>query len=55
MTIMKNSSSAPFAKPPTSEPGKPFGKMSIQEKIVYVSRVLICVLTFGLVFPNAFG
>lgn len=52
---MKDSSAAPFAKAPKSEPGKPFGKMSIREKIVYLSRVLICILTFGLVFPNAFG
>jgi hypothetical protein len=29
-----------------------FTDMSAGERVVYVSKVIVCVLTFGFVFPN---
>ena len=36
-------------------PGKKFKDMTPQEKVVYLLRCGVCILTFGMVFPNAFG
>jgi len=52
---MEDNNSSTKAQAPKSEPGKPFRDMTLKEKVVYLLQVVICILTFGLVFPNAFG
>lgn len=44
---------APFEKPPEQPPdGIAFADMSATQKCVYVTKVVICVATFGFAFPR---
>lgn len=52
---MEDSKSTSESKDPKTKPRKLFKEMTRKEKVVYVVQVLICVLTFGMVYPNAFG
>lgn len=52
---MEDSKTPSKAVAPTSEPGKKFKDMTGQEKVIYLARILVCIVTFGMVFPNAFG
>jgi hypothetical protein len=45
-----NSPSKPDA--PKRDLGKPFKEMTPKQKFVFVSKVVVCAITFGLVFPN---
>jgi hypothetical protein len=47
----------PRAKPeaPKSQPRTPFKKMTRNQKTVYVLQVVICLCTFGFIFPNVIG
>ncbi len=52
---MADSKSTSGSKDPKAQPRKLFKEMTPKEKVVYVLQVVICVLTFGMVYPNAFG
>jgi hypothetical protein len=52
---MEDSNSASESKAPEKDVGKSFKDMTLKEKVVFVLQVLICILTFGFVFPNALG
>lgn len=52
---MEDSKSPSQAAAPTTAPDKKFKDMNAQEKLVYLLRILVCIVTFGMVFPNAFG
>ena len=55
LTLMEDTNAATKAKTPKSKPGKSLKEMTLNEKLVYLFQVLICMVTFGMVFPNAFG
>ena len=40
--------STPFKK----APGMKFAEMSRKQKYVFVAKLMICIATFGFVFPN---
>jgi len=52
---MADSKSTSGSKEPKTKPRKLYKDMTPKEKVVFVLQVLICVLTFGMVYPNAFG
>lgn len=35
--------------------GTPYNEMSKQQKIRWVAKLVICILTFGFAFPNVMG
>ena len=35
--------------------GKPYAEMTANEKTKFILKVIVCVLTFGMVFPNVMG
>ncbi|GAC1679762.1 MAG: hypothetical protein NVS9B2_30750 [Steroidobacteraceae bacterium] len=41
-----------FEKAPKHETGLKFAQMSRNQKAVFVVKLLICIATFGFVFPN---
>jgi len=41
-----------FQKAPTYSTGMKFADMTRTQKIVFVAKVVVCVCTFGFVFPN---
>lgn len=44
----------PFDKPLDQQPeGIKFGDMTRTQKCVYVTKVVLCVATFGFAFPHA--
>ncbi len=45
-----NSPSKPEA--PKRDLVKPFKEMTPKQKFAFVSKVVVCAITFGLVFPN---
>jgi hypothetical protein len=47
----------PRAKPeaPKPIPRTPFKKMTRDQKTVYVLKVVVCLCTFGFIFPNVIG
>ena len=42
----------PFQKPLEYSTGLKFADMSRQQKSVFVAKLLVCIATFGFVFPN---
>ena len=32
--------------------GTPYEKMTTQQKVRFVAKLVVCILTFGFVFPN---
>jgi hypothetical protein len=42
----------PFQKPLEYSTGLKFADMSRRQKSVFVAKVLVCIATFGYVFPN---
>jgi hypothetical protein len=46
----KDSASKPEA--PKRDFGTPFKEMTPKQKFVFVLKVVVCVITFGVVFPN---
>jgi hypothetical protein len=45
-----------MSKPAKAEPKRvPFKQMSSGQKAVYVFQAVVCICTFGFVFPNFFG
>jgi len=42
----------PFQKAPPRHDGTKFEDMTRRQKIIFVTKVVICVCTFGFVFPN---
>jgi hypothetical protein len=43
---------SPFAKPLAHDGGQKFADMTLVQKWIFVIKVIICVGTFGFVFPN---
>jgi hypothetical protein len=35
--------------------GTPYNDMSRQQKVRFVMKLVVCILTFGIVFPNVMG
>lgn len=35
--------------------GTPYNEMSSAQKVKFILKVIVCVLTFGLAFPNVMG
>ena len=44
--------STPFKKAPEYSTGMKFAEMSRKQKYVFVAKLMICIATFGFVFPN---
>jgi hypothetical protein len=42
----------PFAKPLEQSPGTKFADMTPSQKSIWVVKLIICIGTFGFVFPN---
>ena len=40
---------------PQKTQGTPYDKMSKDQKIKFVLKVIACVLSFGFIFPNVMG
>jgi hypothetical protein len=43
---------SPFNKPLTYDGGKKFASMTHVQKWIFVTKLVICVATFGFAFPN---
>ena len=41
-----------FKKPLRGDFGKPFAQMTPAEKTRFIFKLVICILTFGMAFPN---
>ena len=39
-------------KPLKSDTGTPYKSMTQKQKVMFVFKVIVCAITFGLVFPN---
>ena len=37
---------------PKSDTGTPFKEMTTNKKVAFIAKVIVCVITFGIVFPN---
>ena len=48
---MKDSTS-PSKASKNESAGKPFKQLTRKQKFVFVSKVVVCICTFGFVFPN---
>ena len=35
--------------------GTPYAKMTVPQKVRWVAKLIVCILTFGFVFPNVMG
>ena len=42
----------PFAKPLEQSSGRKFADMTPSEKVIWVAKLIVCIGTFGFVFPN---
>jgi hypothetical protein len=42
----------PFQKAPVQDHGMKYADMTRRQKVIFVSKVVVCVCTFGFVFPN---
>jgi hypothetical protein len=43
---------SPFDKPIAYDGGRKYADMTLAQKWIFVAKVVICVATFGFVFPN---
>lgn len=41
--------------PPTQRRGTPFAEMTPGRKFLFIAKLAICIVTFGLAFPNVMG
>jgi hypothetical protein len=46
------SQNTPFDKPPAVSGGMKFADMTLRQKVVFGAKLLVCIATFGYVFPN---
>jgi hypothetical protein len=42
----------PRAEPTPKERGTPFNKMSGGRKALFILKLIVCILSFGMAFPN---
>ena len=49
---MDENNTAPKQSVPTFNRGTPFGDMSPNKKTLFVLKVMLCVVSFGFIFPN---
>jgi hypothetical protein len=35
--------------------GTPYAKMTVSQKVRWIAKLAVCILTFGFVFPNIMG
>ena len=49
---MDNPKTAERPKPPVDDHGTPYKDMSTSRKVRFVLKIVVCVLTFGMAFPN---
>ena len=42
----------PNRPPSTQARGRPFGQMTGQQKFFFVVKLALCIITFGMAFPN---
>jgi len=40
---------------PQKPQGTPYTEMSRSQKVKFILKVIVCVLTFGMAFPNVMG
>lgn len=40
---------------PQKAQGTPYNEMSKEQKIKFVCKLVVCILTFGFAFPNVMG
>jgi len=47
----------PEGRNPGRDPhlGRPFAEMSTSQKIKFVAKLCVCILTLGIAFPNVMG
>jgi hypothetical protein len=45
-------SQKPGPEPTTKPRGTPFNKMSGGRKTLFICKLIVCILTFGMAFPN---
>ena len=49
---MDENNTAPKQSAPTFNRGTPFGDMPPNKKTLFVLKVMLCVVSFGFIFPN---
>ena len=49
---MDENNTAPKQSVPTFNRGTPFGDMPPNKKTLFVLKVMLCVVSFGFIFPN---
>ncbi len=49
---MEENNKAPKPLAPTFDRGTPFADMRPNQKTLFVLKVIICVVSFGFIFPN---
>jgi hypothetical protein len=42
----------PPAQPAAKDKGIPFSKMSGRRKALFICKLIVCIITFGMAFPN---
>jgi hypothetical protein len=35
--------------------GTPYGQMAPKQKLIFILKLLVCIVTFGFAFPNVMG
>ena len=43
---------SPFDKPLEQSTGRKYAQMTRQQKWIFVAKLVVCIATFGFVFPN---
>ena len=48
---------APDQKPqaPKADLGTPFKQMTTQKKVFFIAKLVVCIISFGMIFPNVMG
>jgi hypothetical protein len=42
----------PVDKKPEEQRGTPYAKMSATRKVLFILKLAVCIVTFGMAFPN---
>ena len=42
-------------QPLKSDSGTPFKQMTTNKKVMFIAKLVICIISFGMIFPNVMG